>query len=601
MSELWDQPTEELARYYGWDEDLSRLLLCLPRPVVDQYIQITTSYESDGWHYILPELPSPASVVCLDARYGATAAVFAERGASVTVIHPCATTARIIERRLAWRGISGVVVIHVPPEAASLPFEDASFDAYIHHDVEGTLGIDRVAAKSPFARITATLLNEVHRLLRSNGFAYFGIKNPHSYREWQRVVRRRSTEKRAPGFPTSIGRAKRLIKQAGFRDAVVYPYLVERGRVNEIVPSTGYRSVKNSFLATEKLKQILFGRIGSRHFAPAYGLMCAKGPQPAMQIQAFADDLVARGIMMKDCQQARFRRYVCLQGKVFVSLGKAVGSDENIMIVIPKTLKVEEQRKREIEIVNQVRALSPSFGSKVPRLYLELACRGEAYFALSEIVGITVDRRGPYLERLTRNAVEFLIRFNEITAHQATISPEAYSGHIGSIPKQVAERYPETRESAERIDGCLRATLVGKSLVNVWFHGDYKLENLIFERTTLDIASIIDWEYSLPIGLPWLDLFYLITYNRFMTETRSFFDIYRDVVLDETYSESERSLMGAYAEAMPVTEPMKFALAALFFLHHIGFRYQYDMRMAGDRDAILTILDELERRLANLT
>jgi SAM-dependent methyltransferase len=600
MSAPSDPSTEELAEYYGWDEELGRLVLSLPRPVIDQYIHLTESYEKDGWHYILPDLPSPASVLCLDARYGLTAGAFAHIGAQVTVIHPCPITARIIQLRLASMGLSSPV-IHVPADAAGLPFEDASFDAYIHHDVDGTLGTDRVVARSPFATITPLLANEAHRVLKPDGFAYFGAKNPHGYREWLRRVRGRSTEPRAPGFAPSIGRARRLVRQAGFRNAVVHPYLVERSRVNEIIPSSGYRSVKNSFLASERLKQIILGRLGSRQFAPAYGMICAKGRQPAMQIEAFSDDLVARGIMTRDTGQLKFRRYVCLQGKVFVSLGKAVGGDEHIIIVIPKTVKVEEQRKREIEVVNRVRALSPFFLTKVPRLYLELSCRGETYFALSEIRGFTVDRRGPHLERLTRNAVDLLIRFNQITARPTTISPETYPGIIGSIPKQVAERYPETCKSAERIDGYLRAAVIGESVANVWFHGDYKLENLIFDRATLDIASIIDWEHSVPNGLPWLDLLYLITYNRFMTETRSFFDIYRDVVLDSKYSDAEHALIRSYAGAMPVTEPMKAALSALFFLHHIGFRYQYDMRMAGDRDNIVAILDELGRRLADLT
>ncbi len=602
MSSLSSQPTEELARYYGWDEDLTRLLLSLPRPVVDQYIRQSLSYDKDGWHYILPELPASASVLCLDARYGTTAAVFAERGFSVTVIHPCSVTVRIIQHRLASLNISNVTVTHVPPGATSLPFKDASFDAFVHHDVAGTLLTNHAAATSPFATLTETLLNEAHRLLKPGGFAYFGTKNRHGYTEWQNRMHRRSTQKPVAFFPTPTHLAKRLIRRAGFHDPVVHPYLVEHDHVSEIIPPSGYRSVKNSFSAGEKFKQIVLGKLGSRLLAPAYGLICTKDRQRAAQIQAFADDLAARGILVRaDVGQPCFRRYFALPGKVFVTLGKAVGGNENIIIVIPKSPHVQAWRRKEIAIVNEVRALSPFLAAKLPRLYMESSCHGEIYFALSEIPGITIDRQVPHLERLTHNAVEFLICFNQITARTTTISHEVYPGLIGNMTKQVAETYPETRENMERIDRYLRVAVIDKSIASVWLHGDYKLENLIFDRSTLEIAGIIDWEHSRKDSLPWLDLLYLITYNRIMTEDRNFFDVYRDVILGEKLSEREIRLIHAYTKAMPVSAHMKTVLTALFFMHHIGSRYKYNTRMAGDRDSIFTALDELEIRLAQLT
>ena len=601
MSSLSSQSTEELARYYGWDEDLTRLLLSLPRPVVDQYILQTISYDKDGWRYILPGLPSPASVLCLDARYGTTAAALAETGAAVTVIHPCPVTVRIIRHRLAALKVSNVTVLHVAPKTTHLPFEDARFDAFVHHDVAGTLVTNPATAVSHFVTLTATLLNEAFRLVKPDGFAYFGTKNRHGYTEWRKRLLRRTAQEPPTISPTPMRHAKWLIRRAGFQDIRIHPYLVEQERVSEILPPSGYRSVKNSLLAGERLKQVFLGKIGSRFLAPAYGLVCAKGRPRAALIKSFADDLVAQGIMAAPADhQACFQRYFPIPGKVFVTLGKAVDRDENIIIVIPKISRVQTWRRKEIAIVNEVRTLSPYLAAKLPRQYTESSCRGETYFALSEIPGITIDRRVPRLDQLTHNAVEFLIRFNQITARTTALSPEAYSGLMAPLIRQVAEIYPETRERMDRIELHLRAAVTGKSIVRVWLHGDYKLENLIFDRDTLEITGIIDWEQSRREGLPWLDLLYLLAYNRIMTEGRDFFDVYHEVILGEDYADHEKAVMDAYARAMPLPSDMKTVLTALFFVHHIGFRYKYNMHMAGDRDNIHTALTELEMRLARL-
>src|SRR3989344_2854975 len=112
MNDHRSQTLEELAKFYGWDDELIRLLGILPRAVADQYIEQAWSYDKDGWRHLLPPLPASASVLCLDTRFGNTAAAFAETGLSVTVIHPCPVTVRIIRHRLASINLSNVEVIH---------------------------------------------------------------------------------------------------------------------------------------------------------------------------------------------------------------------------------------------------------------------------------------------------------------------------------------------------------------------------------------------------------------------------------------------------------------------------------------------------------
>jgi aminoglycoside phosphotransferase (APT) family kinase protein len=126
------------------------------------------------------------------------------------------------------------------------------------------------------------------------------------------------------------------------------------------------------------------------------------------------------------------------------------------------------------------------------------------------------------------------------------------------------------------------------------------MENIIFDKKTLGINGIIDWEHSRQNNLPWLDLMYLVAYNRIVSEDLDFFDAYREVIFPENHTDHEKSVIAAYAGAFPVTPDTKTVLSCLFLLHHIGFRYIYIMSREGDRRNIFSALDDIEKRLARL-
>lgn len=601
MSAHRTQTLEELAKFYGWDDELTRLLGTLPRSVANQYVEQAWSYDQDGWRHVLPPLPASASVLCLDARFGNTAAAFAEAGLSVTVIHPCPATVQIIRHQLALVNRPGVEVIHVSPESAKLPFPDGRFDAFIYHDVVATLLANPATASSPYALFSSSLFDEIFRVLKPRGFAHFGAENPCGYTRLLQRLRHPLASLSGTSRLVSLRRLKGQAKRAGFQDLRIFPFMVENDRVAEVIAPTGYRSNKNSLAASEQFKQIILGQTGVRYLAPAYGLVCAKDGKLASPLQDFTEALVAQKILPRVFDNGPgYQRYLSLPGKAIVTLGETADSTENVIVVIPKVTRVLTWRRKEIGIVKELRALSPFLAARLPRLYTECSVGGVPCFAISEIPGMTVDRRMRHLERLTQNAVDFLIRFNQITAREIVIDDGAFENLFGTIVRQVAATYPDTRPVMDRIESHLRRVVQGRNMVTVWLHGDYKLENLIFDKKTLEINGIIDWEHSRQNNLPWLDLMYLLAYNRIVSEGRDFFDIYRNVILPEDHTDHEMSLIASYAGALPVTPDMKTVLTCLFFLHHIGFRYIYIMRREGDRRSIFTALDDIEKRLARL-
>src|SRR5205085_2711913 len=76
------------------------------------------------------------------------------------------------------------------------------------------------------------------------------------------------------------------------------------------------------------------------------------------------------------------------------------------------------------------------------------------------------------------------------------------------------ERCPLIKASFDDLQSAVVGGLAGMELPVVWLHGDFKVENLVVDARTSRLSGVIDWEHSEPEGLPFLDLWYLLFYNR---------------------------------------------------------------------------------------
>jgi SAM-dependent methyltransferase len=592
-----DLAAHDLAKRYGWEAELIHLLLALPENVIDRFVTESHSYDMDGWRYILPELSTASCVLCLDARFGTTSAALAETGANVTALHTDPAYIKIMQYRIEELNATHIDIQCIEKDFAALPFPDASFDAFVFHDVASTWIHDDQTPQSTI-RYLKKLFKEASRVLRPDGFAYFGLGNNFGFTTLLHKLSRAPVNGVARQKTISASHAKLLIRNAGFRDMRAYPFLIEANHVHEIIPVSGYRSTKNSFSFNERLKRMILGRRGARYFAPAYGFVCTRNRLPHSTIQNIATDLSTRKILAGNPGElSGFSRYLVLQAKTVVSLGPSMAGRGNLIAIIPRSQKIIDWRRREIPIVSELRARSPFLSAKLPQTYLESSYKKETFFILSEIPGITIDRKVPHLHALTRNATDFLIHFNLETQMETVITPDIYDRMFGDLFMRVGQNYPETREIVSRIEAKSRTLVAGRSLPVVWMHGDYKLENLMFNSSNLEIEGIIDWEHSRKEGLPWLDLMYLIVYNRIMTGTKDFFSVYRETVMEMEFDGFELTLVSAYLEAIPLTPDIMPLLAYLFFIHHIGCRYRYNMDMEHDRYHILTTLGDIETRL----
>lgn len=599
MAEIAPRQIEELAQMYGWDGTLTSLAASLSQTELAHLVSNLASSDQDSWAFLLPNLDADATVLCFDARFGTTAIAISEWVRSVTVIHPCKTTVEIIQYRLRSLGVTNVNVVHAAPESISLPFEDSQFDAVIHHDVTGFLLRTLPAASWSFSIASPSAVAEAGRVLRDGGVLYFGIRNPFGYSAWKSLLQGHWREFFGAAVRNQSRQSvRRALSHSGFRSISTHPYLLAQEHVCEVLPEGGYKSAKNSLLIRERLKERLLGRVGAQILAPAYGFIASKGASTRRLIDRVSDDLVGkRPRADEDEFRPGFLRYIVLPGKAFITFGPRLRAPGNIVAVLPRYSRFIEGRRKELAIIDELKKTAPQIGELLPHEYKELSLSGHPIFAMCEIPGITVDCALPAVSTLTRNALEFLVGFHKSTARSICIDENSYARLFGTIIEQARAGYPSLSPNIDRLDMLIRKAVFGEIIVTSWLHGDFKLENLIFDSKSLSITGVIDWEHSSNEGLPWLDVLYLIAYNRITKDDADFVQVFLKNLLTQRFNDFESALLRTYDSAIPIKPSLRPSLLAMFFLHHIAFRYKYNMSKATDRDKLLASMAHISSEL----
>lgn len=521
-----------------------------------------------GWQYLLDLRRSDASVLCYDCTEGATSLLLSRLYRHVTVINARAEQLEKIERRLAREGVTAVSYRIVRQAADFLLLDDAPFDGIVIHDLGAR--IVRSARDGGSLLSLEYLLKGAHAVLAPDGFAYIGMRNRHSYLRlrdgWRNAADRRSLTADA---------GKRALAAAGFRAIASYPLLLEGTRVAEMIPRGGYRSATGAFAFSEKFKQIALSRWGAPHFASGYGLVAHKDDAPRQSaLDRLLNGHAVFGLPIPPGRH-ELKRYLVLNwGKVILSIGQVSTRYGEYVVILTREEQPTLRRRREAKVLRALAARPLSLGKYIPRFLGEFAVDGANCFVMREFPGVSIDQPVPWLGELTAQAADFIGRFHSETRCAATIDEAAYSRLFGELFRSArAQNAPVAPELAS-LERAVRAAVMGMELPVVWVHGDYKIENLIFDDTTRELLGVIDWELSDERGLPLLDLLYLLIYNRKRRESVDLLSALGSLVLRGP-KEEERGVFARYAGRVPVSASAQNVLQAMFFVHHIGVRYTY--------------------------
>lgn len=241
-----------------------------------------------------------------------------------------------------------------------------------------------------------------------------------------------------------------------------------------------------------------------------------------------------------------------------------------------------------------------SVKSHAPRLIGREQVGGHEIFIETRLPGNAYDTAGPRMDgRLNRAAVH-LTEFHKATAAGTSLAPpifrRLFARPAGILLKQLEAPYREmVVESMKRLE----ESCVGRPFAIVWLHGDYKIENILFDPASGEITGVIDWDLSFRKGLPLLDLLYLIFYDAALEGRDTLAGLLiRRLEAPPLFEPHEARLLAAYLSSLDLDRSWIHPLFFMFIVHHFARRLRINNpaeRMEVYRRTLCPLLERFSR------
>ncbi|TXH57832.1 phosphotransferase family protein [Piscinibacter sp.] len=535
------------------------------------------SNQAGGWVHLLPPL-TKRRILCI-TPYDAVEWMLARECAHLTRVN--------LEVPVASERTDGANIRRIGLTEL-LTNQDAAadrWDGLIVHDPEGEL-VNRRSRDD-----IASLLDWAGARIAQSGFVYLGIANPWSVQRLVSAVRRR--RHRGP-VPCSPGDVETLLRRASWSPSRKYPLLLDGSRVVQVLGSLGYRSTKNREKRRERVKELLLGRLGSAHFAAAYALV-SLGSHCDKTVLDQLIDWTRQATPLAHTDTPVLKEYLVLAGhKAVITLGPRDDEQHDVVAIMTGDSLATQRRISESATLGKLAQLGGEFRHAFPRSLGRVDIGAARGFFVTRIPGVTLDQDTPALEAVTDAALDFLIRFHQRTAASVVVDGQTVSNRMWSIVEAGKQRNSAIADDLESWKLPLRRCLEGLTLPLVWMHGDYKIENVMYDARTYRLTGVIDWEHAMIPGLPLLDALYLLVFNRHVRGV-PLLDAVRDVIVDGMTA-LEKSRIDRYCSQLAIPSAARPALEALFFVHHVGHRIHMGLDTTGWQ-RYRSLLERIGKRL----
>ncbi|MCP4650118.1 MAG: aminoglycoside phosphotransferase family protein [PVC group bacterium] len=355
----------------------------------------------------------------------------------------------------------------------------------------------------------------------------------------------------------SLSRVLKMLSQSGFNHFKTY--VINHSLENIVsISEKGTNVLSESGISGKRLlKAKLINSSLFFYFQPAYLIVAAKASE---QLESCLE------MVMRDNNIECDHRFI---------LGKP-----HALIVVAKKMVVRvpldrlsilrcRQNKR---VLTQLKKTSIS--SFTPGFLQNIEFQGKQFFCEGLVPGVSIDPSHKDIKNRVFAAIDFITEFQLTTAKDITLNQGGikrfFLRELERLIRHVDDLY---KEKLSRIGKMLEERLMGKQIKSVWFHGDYKIENILFNARNAKIEGIIDWDLSRQQGLPLLDIFYLLIYNESFLKHRSVLMILRDRFVSGDFTVGGKEIIENYMQRLELDKEMMLPLQIMFFLQHVVQRY----------------------------
>lgn len=375
----------------------------------------------------------------------------------------------------------------------------------------------------------------------------------------------------------SLAAIKNILSNAGFKRQSVYPLLPRGRNMFEIIFGAG-----NEIVPSGLKSRLLRSRL-AYSFLPAYAVVAGKKKAAG---NSFIEALINSAGITKP--------YKCIMGH------------PNTLVIIAKDRIVRLPFDRLSGVRCRVNRMAlktlenTAFARYAPRCLSGGKFFAQEYFSEERLSGIAIDEPLPQLEALSRKAVRLIVGLHKETRRNVVISENVYRRLFGREFQRLKACLNEAYGlKLRQVEDRLKKQLLGKEFCTVLFHGDYKIENVLFDEKNWEISGVIDWDLSRKNSLPLLDVLYLLLYKDSLTNKKSIGRILRERVIKMNFTEFENSLIREYAAELGIAEELLRPLVRMFWVNHVSQRYRQQLlcpeaaEPAWLQDEVYAVLDVL--------
>ncbi|WP_342349199.1 phosphotransferase [uncultured Nitrospira sp.] len=148
------------------------------------------------------------------------------------------------------------------------------------------------------------------------------------------------------------------------------------------------------------------------------------------------------------------------------------------------------------------------------------------YFAESKLPGVepTGERKWAWkTDMITAQAFRYLLQLHKATAQKVILDGILFESLVGASLAHLM-RYCKGTDKAivTDIEVLLKERLMGKTVVLVRTHGDFKRTNLLVQESG-EVVGLIDWDLSRGKGFPLMDLLWYLSYEVYLNQGIPFY------------------------------------------------------------------------------
>lgn len=555
-----------------------------------------------GWIFILDTRQSN-HLLLVNTPDEKLASALSHSCKTIYIIHFDSDILQRIEVKMKAQGIHNATYVNARwgYQLPLLPSE--YFDGVIFSNVDRMHMVNQQSTEMDRLNYLNVFFSEMKRVLKKNGFVFASLRNRFGYNRFTSLLhyRRRESDSCKTDKPMSKRTVLASIKNAGFNEITRYNLITDGEHVSEVILERKYRPSKNSFTLKEKMRAQLLSGALSDYFSPSVGVVFAKNYSQQNYLDGLLDEL--RKIVVSEEYRDDFhvKKYLVLPGKVILSIGHRYKKYGVWIVILPLNRVVLERLRHEANILKEIHEAPNAVKRFVPKFLLQSEYLGQTFFVQQEIPGTTIDAPVRDLDRITRYALNVLLQLHKENVRDVVIDEKLYTELCRDPLLRVVEKIGTSAATIiKNIETKLSTILMNRRVKLVWAHGDYKIENLMIDPKFLTVSGIIDWDLSSKNGLPFMDLIYLIVYNRVIRGMTNIDEIFIDIFINNGASEEERNLCNEYCKVIDLKKNELDMLINMFWIYHVAYRIDIDMSDRSVLERHLNMLRVIENRTSEL-